>query len=309
MLKGSSYVINSDVSDSLFAQRIEMPNQYKDIAVYRFSYLSPTMLPFMFTEKNEDWVELNDTMLYSVKYDTSTVKYNGSGSLEEAYVKNTFAAAVETPDAPVFVEGEADYKLTEENISLTGLQYRIIDEMLNAASIDELNELIAEYVIVREYQSDKYPEFSNYRETVELVDGRIQYVLYRISDETKHYITYFNKEKSDSITFYSAYYYLCTGRYNSDVHDYFDYTDSVYVGAALCQILNEKSICANWQKKLDNSTSEDFVSPYSLLKDYCGGACGDYSEKSVDEIMEAYNYEEISNMAKALVEGSADSNE
>ena len=31
--------------------------------------------------------------------------------------------------------------------------------------------------------------------------------------------------------------------------------------------------------------------------------------KSVDEIMEAYNYEEISNMAKALVEGSADSNE
>ncbi len=303
LLKGYSYAVNVDFSSNIFAQKIEMPNEYDDISVYRFSFLAPQTLALMTSKNDEEYISIGGENLYSVKYSTSSVKYNGSGSLEEAYVKSTFEAAVETEDCPA-AEVSVSYDLSEENIALTGLQYRIIDDMLHAKNIDDLNELIAEYVIVREYQSEKYPEFANQQERIELVDGRSQHVFYKISSMIHHDITYFNKDKADAITFYSAYYYLCTGRYNSDVSEYFDYTGNIYVGAALCEIIDENGLCANWEKKLDNSTNSDFTSEYTIIKNYCGGACGDYSDKTVEDIMEEYGYDEILNMAKALVEGN-----
>lgn len=303
MLKGHSYAVNIDLSGNIFAQRIEMPTEYDEIAVYRFSLFAPQMFSVMTSKNDYEYISLGDKDVFSAKYSTSTVKYNGSGSLEEAYVKNTFEAAVETEDCPT-AEVSVSFDFSEENVALVGLQYRIIDDMLKAKSIDELNELIAEYVIVREYQAEKYPEFANQQERIEFVDGRAQYVFYQISDMINHDITYFNKEKSEAITFYSAYYYLCTGRYNSDINEYFDYTGNVYVGAALCEILNENRLTSKWEQKLDNSTNSDFVSQYTIIKEYCGGACGDYSDRTIEEIMEEYSYDEILNMAKALVGGN-----
>lgn len=301
LLKGYTYAVNMSAPKCLYAQRITMPEDYSDIPVYRFSYF----MPFTFSLANSEeggYTRVRGRQVYASPFDAQTVKYNGTGSLEEDYVRETFAHSVESADVPEIDESK-HFKLEEENVALTGLQYRILDDMMGASSKEQLNELIAEYVLVREYQSEKYPEFAVRREQTELEYGTERYVFYNISDLIDHNITYFNKEAADSITFYSAYYYLCTGRYNSDISEFLDQTGDEYMGAALCSILNDKELSANWQTKLSGKPGSGFTSQYTLLKNYCGGTCSEYSDKTIDDIKKTYNYDEITSMAKTLIEG------
>ena len=67
------------------------------------------------------------------------------------------------------------------------------------------------------------------------------------------------------------------------------------------------NISSDWEIKLDNSSNENFRSQYTLIKNYCDKSCGEYTkEKTLDDIKNEYNYEEITEMAKALVEGNAE---
>jgi len=301
-LRGRCYLINANANDKLFAQKIKMPDDYDELSVYRFSFCTPRLLELFKPSLKEGFISVNGKSTFYSKYDVSTVKYNGSGSLEESFVKNTFAAALDSPDQPQSVNN-VSYSLDEENIALTGLQYRIIDDLLTADVSDDIDELIFEYVTVREYQYSLHPDFVGSWEHTELCEGRVQHVFYNISTYTGRNITYFNKEKTDSITFYSAYHYLCTGMYNSDVSEYFNNTGSVYTGAALCEVLRDFDLCKNWEKKLDNSTNSNFTCQYYMIKDYCSKHCTD-NKITLDDIKRAYNYNEILSMAKALVEGN-----
>ncbi|MBQ2604673.1 MAG: hypothetical protein II589_06585 [Clostridia bacterium] len=301
-LRGRCYLVNNKINDKIFAQKLKMPDDYDNISVYRFALCTPRFLKLFKPSFYEGFVSINNEDVYASKYDVSTVKYNGTGSLEESFVKNTFAAALDSPDQPEIISGKS-FSLDVENVALTGLQYRIIDDLLSSDKSDDINELIAEYVKVREYQYSLHPEYIECQEHIELTEGRVQHVFYNISTFTGRNITYFNKEKADSITFYSAYHYLCTGKYNSDVSEYFDHTGNIYVGAALCGILRDFDLCSNWDKKLDNATNSDFTCQYYMIKDYCEKKCSD-NKLTLDDIKLAYNYDEIVNMATALVEGN-----
>lgn len=300
--RGYCYVINTTLPANIFSQKIDMPDEYSDINVYRMAMVTPYLLKTFSPSFDEGHIDVNDTSLYAVKYDTSTVKYSGSGSLEESYVKNTFRDAAATPDAPV-AQSDVKFVINEENTALTGLQYRIIDELLETDDKNLADELLCEYVLVRDYQASKYPDFAKQQEKTELVKGREQYVYYTVSKLTGNGYTYFDKEISDRITFYSAYHYICTGSYESDVGDYFDEEGGIYTGAALCEIMDKFDIADNWEKKLDNSTNAQFVSQYSLIKDYC--KTKDYKDMTLNNIQRAYNYEEVLSMARALTKGNA----
>ncbi len=300
MLKGYTYAVNMTAPKSIFAQRIEMPDDYSDIPVYRFAYLTPFTFSLAKMEEGE-FTEVEGKRVFASVFDAQNVKYNGSGSLEESYIKNTFADSVESVDVPT-IDENIHFDIDEENVALFGLQYRIIDDMLSARTTEELNELIAEFVVVREYQSEKYPEFADKREQIELKYGCPQYAFYNISDKIDHDITYFNKEKSDAITFYSAYYYLCTGRYNSNIEEFLDVQGNEYAGAALCSIISGSGLRSNWESRLCGDP-ENFTSPYTIIKNYCGGTCSEFSDKTIDDIKRTYNYEEIISMARTLVSG------
>ena len=118
-LKGKSYTINVDLSDNIFAQKIEMPAKYSDVSVYRFSYFAPQTLTLF--SSSDEYLNLNSEEVLSIKYNTAAIMYNGTGSLEEEYVKDTFTQQVETEDYPT-VEIQEHFELTQENIALTGLQ-------------------------------------------------------------------------------------------------------------------------------------------------------------------------------------------
>lgn len=299
MVKGSTYAVNLSVTKNMFAQRITMPEEYSDIPVYRFSYLTP--FTFALAKKEDSgFTDVEGRMVYAACFDTQSVKYNGTDSLEESFVKNTFEREVESADVPT-IDENVHYDLDVENIALTGLQFRILDDMLAETSEEKLKEMISEYVTVREFQEKKFPEFAHAREQRELRDGCAQYVFYNISDLIDHDITYFNKEKSDSITFYSAYYYLCTGRYNSDVSEFLDESGNVYSGAALCRIINDNELIRNWSSKISGD-EVSFSSPYSLLQGYCSKKCSKYyNEKDINDIKRTYNYDEVISMARALM--------
>ena len=300
---GRAYAVNYNASGHIFTQKMELPDDYSNIMVYRFSHISPLALKLRFAEENIGHIKYNDANLLYIQYDANAVELNGANSLKDQYVKTSFADALESPDMPKADE-PASFKIDEENIALTGLQYRIIDDMRMVSSRKELNELVAEYVMVRDYQDSLYPEFKNYKERVELGDGRVQFVFYKISDLTGGDMSYFNKSKSDEINFYSAYHYLCIGKYNDNITDFLNYKGNVYTGAALCEILDENKISSDWTYKLDNSSNADFRSQYTLIKKYCQKNCGELSkDKTVDNIKDAYNYDEIMAMAKALVSG------
>ena len=295
LVKGSTYAVNMTFSKNVFAQRIKMPDEYSDIPVYRLAYLYPQTFELA---KLEDGVftEVAETRAYTSTFDQSSVRMNGTGSLEENVVEDTFREMVESVDVPAWSDSNA-FDVTEENVALMGLQYRILDEMLAADSPEKLNEYIAEYVKVRELQAEKYPDFVDRRAASEIKDGCAKHVFYNISKLINHNITYFNKEESESITFYSAYYYLCTGRYNSDIGEFLNNTGDAYSGAALCRIIADNELEENWQYKIDGSK---YISPYTIVKRYCDKYCGKYADKTVDDIKRTYNYEEIISMARTL---------
>ena len=300
LVKGYTYSVNMNVGSSIFAQRLELPDKYKDIAVYRYAWLTP----FTFSaakKENGGFEQINGQRTYASVYDTQSVRCNGTGSLEEDYAKTTFSDSVESLDVPETGDN-APYEINEENVALTGLQYRLIDDMLVTDRGEKFDEMAAEYVKIREYQAAKYPGFESRRRRIELKDGCTQYAFYNISDLTGHDITYFNKEKSDSITFYSAYYYLCTGRYNSEISEFLNVSGVEYEGAALCRIINDHKIDKYWQQKLGINQNGKCVSPYTILKKYSDANCSYYyNDKSVDDIKRTYNYEEIISMARTLV--------
>lgn len=303
-LRGYCYVVNTSLPANIFSQRIDMPENYSDITVYRMALCTPSLLGMFSTSFEDGHMYIDNEEVYAVRYDVSSVKYKGADSLEEAYVKNTFADAVETEDMPKDT-ADVSFVMSEENIALTGLQYRIIDELLAADNKEDADELLCEYVLVREYQASRYHDFAAHQEKTEFLQGREQYVFYNVSSLTGNNMTYFNKEKSDRITFYSAYHYLCTGRYNSDINEYFDHTGSIYTGAALCEVMHRFGVISDWERQLDNSTETDFVSQYSLIKEYCSDK--EYENMTLENIQRAYNYEEILSMARTMVKGNADS--
>lgn len=303
---GRVYAVNVDLSGNIAAQKIEMPADFSDISVYRFADVSPKNISIKFSSNNNGYVTVKNKDIIALKYTESMAKLNGAGSLKESYVKNTFNDYVDSPDRPT-ADITVSFDMEEENIALLGLQYRIIDDMRAAKSKNDLKELVADYVIVRDAQENMYPEFAEQRQKIELAEGVPQYVFYKISDLSGDDMTYFNKKKSESITFYSAYHYLCTGKYNDDVSEFLNRKGNVYTGAALCEILGSHNISSDWEIKLDNSSNENFRSQYTLIKNYCDKSCGEYTkEKTLDDIKNEYNYEEITEMAKALVEGNAE---
>lgn len=301
-VKGTSYVINVDLTENIFAQKIEMPSEYDDILVFRLSASAPQAISLYAPSNDNIMINVNGEEIYSLKYSSTTVSHNGSDSFEESYVRGTFETMVQTADCPT-VDIEEDFSLTEENVALTGLQYRILDDLREAKDSEEIKELVAEYVIVREYQLKDNAEFARQQEEVELVQGCPQYVFYNISGELGHNQTYFNRSKSNDIDFYSAYYYICTGQYQSDPLEYFTERGNAYVGAALCEIIENKNIVLDWSSLLDESTDDEFISQYYLIKAYYARACERYSKKTIEDIQKEYNYDEILNMAKALVDG------
>lgn len=290
--KGRTYVINMTLNRNVFAQKIDLPSEYDGIPVYRLSYLAPETFKLAKIEQ-PCFETVFGSRVYVTTYDTQSVMFNGTDSLEEAYVKSTFTDAVESIDIPTGTS--AHFEKEAENIALLGLEYCLIDDIMSAKSKEQLDELVEEYVIVRDYQDEKYPDFAETRKNIETKYGCAQYVFYDISRMIDHNITFFNKEESESITFYSAYYYLCTGRYNSDVSEFLDDTGVVYSGAALCRIINDNSLKNEWESCVCENTS-----PYDILKKYSARHKDGSVNKTIDDVKRAYDYEEIIGLARTL---------
>ena len=302
MAKGYCYLVNEAPPASIFSQKIEMPDQYVDISVYRYAICTPSLLCTISSSFDEGYVTINDMTVPAVKYDRSMVKFSGPGSLEERYAVNSFRDAVDTPDE-ISAEADVSFVMDAENIALTGLQYRILDELLAADDKELADKLLCEYVLIRERQAARYPDLDKQQQRLELKQGTEQYVYYKISQKTGGGYTYFDKPLSERITFYSAYYYICTGSYGDDVQGYFRNDNCTYTGAALCEIMDKFEMIPGWEKNLDNSTNADFVSQYSLLRDYCSHF--NYKDMTPENIQRSYNYEEVLGMAKALVNANA----
>lgn len=307
VLKGTTYIISSEiteaesVSSKILMQRIDMGENYDGVNVYRLAACTPQTLSFYFGGGDSEMFSFGDNDIFAMKFSSSTVSYTSPDSLEENFVKSTFRNDVQTADFPDS-EVEVTFSLDSENIALTGLQYRIIDEMREEEDAEKLKELIVEYVTVREYQMTENKELASQQSRIELADGCPQFVYYRVSDETGHGLTYFNKTKGDEISFYSAFYYICTGQYQSGTHDYFERAGCAYSGAALCEILDENHIIPDWRERLDSSTQDKVVAPYDLIKEYCINACQKYHNKNIGDIMDKYSYEEIKSIAGLMTE-------
>lgn len=298
-LKGTSYVINEDLSGNIFAQKIDMGEEYDDVTVYRLAGCTPQTLKMYISSEDNGVIKVGDKQLFSMEY-TSSVAYGPGVGLEENFVKTSFKDDIQTSDFPEY-NVDVDFSFNSRNIALTGLQYRIIDDLRDEVNAEEIKELIAEYVTVREYQLSGTPKLALQQEKIELALGCPQYVLYCVSGETGSNITYFNRNTSNSIDFYSAFHYICTGQYSNDLQEYFNEAGNVQVGAALCEILDKKAFVPNWREMLDSSTEDNLVTQYSLLKEYCDSNCQEYMGKSINEIQRAYSFEEISSMSDLLI--------
>ena len=142
-----TYVVNLKLSKDITAQELKMPDEYSDIKVYRLSYFAPAAFK---AERDEpEFGEFNGARVLYASFDKPVITMNGTGSLEESEVKMTFLDTVESVDTPT-PSGSVHFEMDEENVALLGLQYRLIDDMLAEPPKEQLNELLAEYVLVRD---------------------------------------------------------------------------------------------------------------------------------------------------------------
>ena len=65
IIKGTTYAVNLNVSKNIFAQQIIMPDEYSDIAVYRFAYFTPFTFS-LYNNKSDTFSATSSSRLISI---------------------------------------------------------------------------------------------------------------------------------------------------------------------------------------------------------------------------------------------------
>lgn len=294
-----SYVLNVDnAKNMLNAKEIEMPKELNLPKVYRIDRFAPgtaeLWMPFNFGTVKLDNKEVFYFKYYPKMMTNPKLYFDFSSfMLHESF--HTYKQANWTYDEHGATHIE-NFPKDVENYGLMGVEFKILDKILESDDKKIVKEALEELTIVRGYRYNKWPQL--YGETkAEAIEGSARYIEYRYSNliggKLKVLAT---PNEPYSITFEQAFNFIT----NKQAPASFMERDSRYETGATIEFGMDK-IGIDWKPMIEDSNKKHGKTQYDILKDYFNMDSRNDLNKKLEEIKLKYNYEELKNLSAKII--------
>lgn len=269
----NTYLINpKEFQGNLFAQQIDLPEEFKIQSVYRVAPIVPQVLKIRlhigsnFNTIGKKYPVFGNEVYY--------VKYDNKKSFEMKNTSAHFAPFLAHESFHYYMqnqwkmEGKPETELSNEDMKLLEEQYRILDEIKAELQSEKNHEKLISYA--KQYVEVVSKRMENNREYVsaelihETAEGTAQYLTIKTSKMvgydygTMYFDNVTNVPMADIIRQVEA------GNFSTHyLYDQMPYQ----TGAELCILFDELNI-PDWQKTLNSQTLEHPINLYDILKDY-----------------------------------------
>jgi len=190
-----------------------------------------------------------------------------------------------------------NYPYDKENYALIGLEFKLLDECMQANNVNEIKNYLREWTIIRTYRYKKWLQLLAETNT-EAIEGTARYIEYSYSKLIEGKLTVLAKKQEPYyVTFSEAYNYIANNQAESP--NYLERPMRYETGAALGLIMDKANI--NWKTEIEDSKDKRGKTQYQILKEYFNVSNEDISDKNVDKIKNENNYNELIKSGEKIV--------
>lgn len=300
----SYFAINIAGIENENVKKVNMPKGFYFDSVYRFNNVEDYL-----SALNNNYSSKNDELTIAKSQNVFYFKYNSKSFNNEEYPNEAFSAMFTKQAFNYYIQKDwpkydnpASVGLTAKELSYIGVEYKIMDNIRKECNkdnvnINKLNTLISEYVTVekeREKLNETYIKDEREKITYE---GSAFYVAIRAArlTETPYNLIFFGEDNEEKET---AFYNTFTKMSKDEIPATYVSEQSLYsIGAQLCIMLNNLNI-SDWQKEINASYDDNVVTIYDVIYKYYED--NKLKEKSIDDVKEKYDYDEILKEAKKI---------
>lgn len=268
----TAYLINPQTEiHSIFSKKITMPSDYK-IEVYRLSSISPFFFTLIF-DGNFNSIEKKYELYGNDIYYT---KYNNPDSITKPFSSEHYITFLSHEAFHYYMQKKwpagstySTDSLSDTDCALLYQEYEILAQIQAVLSesrkdSEELLRYAKEYADTVSKRMKENPEYVKKELERETVEGTASYVGIKASEITGYDfgVMYFDNAKN--VSFSKLKEDAESGLLQRDfLADRIPYE----TGALLCLLMDELNI-PDWQQKLNNQTSENPVTLYSIIDDF-----------------------------------------
>jgi len=269
----SVYLINpSQDINSIFAEKIKMPDTFSAGSVYRLSILLPEIWKMKLTGNFNTLEEKYPLFGNDVYY----VKYNKAISLDKKYSSEHFITFLSHEAFHYYMQNQwkseepADAaSLTDNDLKLMSKEYDILAKiqqylLRGKNSPDELKDYARQYAAAMDARMTANPTYTTSEVSKETAEGSATYVSIKASKMVgyDYGVMYFDNVKD--VSFGDVFPQLEAGNLEKE----YLYTRMPYeTGALLCEMMDALNV-PDWQETLNKQTLDAPQTLYSVLKQY-----------------------------------------
>ncbi|WP_454053141.1 hypothetical protein [Clostridium sp. Marseille-Q7071] len=300
LIRNQAYAINwDDYNKSIFSKKIEVSTSLELPNVYRLSKFElntlNTWLPNNFGKVNIKGKDVFYFKYYPDMFENPDLYLNFSSFLlHEAFHTYKQKDWLYDSNDGEYIE---NYPYDKENYALIGLEFKLLDECMQANNVNEIKNYLREWTIIRTYRYKKWPQLLAETNT-EAIEGTARYIEYSYSKLIEGKLTVLAKKQEPYyVTFSEAYNYIANNQAESP--NYLEKSMRYETGAALGLIMDKANI--NWKTEIEDSKDKRGKTQYQILKEYFNVSNEDISDENVDKIKNENNYNELIKSGEKIV--------
>lgn len=277
------YAFNIDLSGKTYAKQIKVSEDIFDGYIYRLAGVYPKGIP-LFIHNGHRSLKINGQNGTGIKVNKSS--FNNSDIYEKLISGGYEAFVIKNSLMPICKE-ITNYDYSKENIGLKGVEFRLTDEILNCRDDSEkLDELLCKFVTIRDARYRLNNEMAYEEPLCEMTLGCGEYSAYKLISLIGLKYAYF--DKNNKTAFEESF---CEAVSGDEYEKYFTVTAPCQTGAAIGFILDKLSLGDGWRSAIENGTSDNIVTPYSILHEYCKQHCKEYGTFNLNQLKKDYGFE------------------
>ena len=291
-LSNSVYAFNIDLSGKFYAEKIDVPQDYFDGFVYRLSGVYIKGIPLFIHDGYQD-LTINGQNAVAVKINKESFNnLYAVSSVDKSLISGGYDVfVVKNSRMPIYNEIE-HYDYSRENMGLKGMECRLTDEILRCRDdAEKLDDLLCKFVTIRDARYRLNNEMAFEEPLCEMSLGCGEYSAYKLGSLIGAPYSYFDKNTGSE--FEESF---CEAVTSEEYEVFFTVTSPRKTGAAMGFILDKLSLGDGWRSAIENGTSDNIVTPYSILHEYCKQHCEQYGKINLDDLKEDYGYDIFSSL-------------
>lgn len=277
------YAFNIDLSGKAYSKQIKVSEDIFDGYIYRLAGVYPKGIP-LFIYNGSHNLKINGQNGIGIKVNKTS--FNNSYIYEKLISGGYEAFVVKNSLMPVYKE-ITNYDYSKENIGLKGVEFRLTDEILNCRDDSKkLDELLCKFVTIRDARYRLNNEMAFEEPLCEMTLGCGEYSANKLISLIGLEYAYF--DKNSKTAFEESF---CEAVSGDEYEKYFTLTAPRQTGAAIGFILDKLSLGDGWRSAIENGTSDNIVTPYSILHEYCKQHCEQYGTFNLNQLKKDYGFD------------------